>query len=289
MGVYKGNIIVTDIKALSAASEALAAGIYEGTTLSAVDADLAAANIKKDVVIFGITGTFSTEAAHPITAGKLPTGDIGFVNGAKITGSGTQTLSDANSTVNAGYYEATTLEAVDTDLVVGNIKTGVTIFGKAGTFTADAATKSTGTLTSNGTNVADGDTVLVDAKTYTFKTALTPAEGEVLIGADAAESLDNLKLAINRTEPGTNDGVKYKIAAAHPTVEATTNTDTVQTVQALTAGVAGNTIDLATTNGGAGTITRSGEHMAGGTEPATATQLAAGYFAWVNGVKITGT
>lgn len=46
-----------------------------------------------------------------------------------------QNLSAANSTVNKGVYDATLLETVDGDLAVGNIKTGVTIFGKAGTVT----------------------------------------------------------------------------------------------------------------------------------------------------------
>ncbi len=43
-----------------------------------------------------------------------------------------KTLDPANDTVAAGYYAATTLHAVDADLASGNIKSGVTIFGKAG-------------------------------------------------------------------------------------------------------------------------------------------------------------
>lgn len=44
---------------LSAGSEVLAKGIYDPTTLSAVDADLAVGNIKKDVNIFGKVGTLA--------------------------------------------------------------------------------------------------------------------------------------------------------------------------------------------------------------------------------------
>ena len=38
----------------------------------------------------------------------------------------------ANDTVTAGYYAATTLSTVDADLATANIKSGITIFGKAG-------------------------------------------------------------------------------------------------------------------------------------------------------------
>jgi len=44
-----------------------------------------------------------------------------------------QTLDPASDTMPAGYYAATTLAAADADLAAGNIKSGVTIFGKAGT------------------------------------------------------------------------------------------------------------------------------------------------------------
>jgi len=46
----------------------------------------------------------------------------------------TQTLSNTTTTVAAGYYNATTLDAVDTDLTAGNIKSGIDLFGVTGTF-----------------------------------------------------------------------------------------------------------------------------------------------------------
>lgn len=52
------------------------------------------------------------------------------VNGVQIK----QALSAANETVAKGVYVATTLSTVDTDLAVGNIKDGETIFGFLGTF-----------------------------------------------------------------------------------------------------------------------------------------------------------
>ncbi len=103
--------------------------------------------------------------------------------------------------------------------------------------------KATGTITSSGVNVSVGDRVTIDTKVYTF-TGVPAVEGEVDIGITAAESLDHLKAAINHT--GT-PGVDYVCANAHPTVEATTNTDTTQTLESILGGVAGNLIALTTT------------------------------------------
>jgi len=72
-----------------------------------------------------------------------------------------------------------------------------------------AAVAATATLTSDETQPDAGDTVTVGDQTYTFVTALTAVYGgvrsyipnEVLIGADADETLENLVAAIN------NDGV----------------------------------------------------------------------------------
>jgi hypothetical protein len=72
-------------------------------------------------------------------------------------GAGTKTLNPANDTVAAGYYEATTLSAIDTDLAVGNIKSGVTIFGFLGTYA--------GTLSQD--IVGDAFTALLTGNTVT--------------------------------------------------------------------------------------------------------------------------
>jgi hypothetical protein len=137
----------------------------------------------------------------------------------------------------------------------------VTIGSKVYTFVGTV--KATGTLTSDATAPSDGDTVTIGNKIYTFKTALTPTEGEVLIGASAAIALDNLKAAINHT--GTPD-TDYKVAVANPQVTATTNTDTTQVIEAITAGSSGNSI--VTTE--AGTHTSFGAAtLTGGSAPET--------------------
>jgi hypothetical protein len=154
------------LQALSPASKAVAEGYYAATNLDTVDADLAVGNIKTGVVVFGLTGTYDTEVANPITAGLVQTGKIGFVNGAKITGNGTKTLDPANDTVTAGYYAATTLSAVDTDLATANIKNGVTIFGFAGKVEVVDTTEAGTPVTANA-DIATGKIAWVNGVKYT--------------------------------------------------------------------------------------------------------------------------
>jgi len=120
----------------TATNQTITQGYHDGTGYAQGDADLLTGNIRSAVTIFGVAGKTevvdTTEASNPVVATRMKTGDVAFVNGGKITGTGTQTLADDNNTVGMGYYEATTLSAVDTDLEAGNIKCGVTIFGVTG-------------------------------------------------------------------------------------------------------------------------------------------------------------
>lgn len=128
--------------------------------------------------------------------------------------------------------------------------------------------KATGVLTYTGVP-ADGESVTIGGRTYTFKAALTPTAGEVLIGASADEAYQNLVAAINGTGiPGTgyaasttvNVNVSAVLDAATKKVTAT----------ALTFGVGGNSFaSTATTvdaTWGAATLT-------GGVNVATNTDL----------------
>jgi hypothetical protein len=67
------------------------------------------------------------------------------------------------------------------------------------------------------TKPTDGLTITLGAKTYTFKTTLTPTEGQVLIGAALDNSLLNLINAVNHTGTPNTD---YKCAVANPDVVA---------------------------------------------------------------------
>jgi len=118
------------------------------------------------------------------------------------------------------------------------------------------AVKASGTLTSTGTAPANNDSVTVGGYTYTYKTALTGAAFEVLIGASASVALDNLKSAVNAT---AGAGTTYGTGTyAHPDVDATTKTATTLLFVAKNAGTEGNAIVTTETSTqlsfGAGTL-----------------------------------
>jgi hypothetical protein len=104
-------------------------------------------------------------------------------------------------------------------------------------------THATSEIVNDGTAPSNGDTVTVDTTVYTFKTALSTSPAvpyEVLIGVSGATALDNLNSAINGT---AGAGSTYGTGTvAHPTVVATTNTNTVQTIVARVPGTSANSI-----------------------------------------------
>lgn len=124
-------------------------------------------------------------------------------------------------------------------VIVNSHTSGTFRFNDGTSGTTSAGVKATGVLTSSGV-FQNNETVTIDDIVYTFKTTLTGAAFEVLIGASAAASLDNLKSAINGT---AGAGSTYGTGTwAHDKVTATTNTDTAQTVEALYVGTYANTI-----------------------------------------------
>lgn len=147
----------------------------------------------------------------------------------------------------------------------------ITIGSKTYTFRSSlTGVKATGVLNAAGV-FTDGETVSINGKTYTMKATLSnPAQAnEVLIGASAAASLDNLKLAINggsTAYPTAADasgmGSTWSTGTVrHDNVIATTNTNTDQTIEARDYGTAANS--YATTETGAN-CSWGGSTMSGG-------------------------
>lgn len=149
-------------------------------------------------------------------------------------------ITDAGS-----YLNGTTSQAVKatTGVVMGIIAnshtSGTVRLNDGASGTTSAGVKATQTLTASGT-FSNGETITVGDKVYTMVTALSGEANEILIGADAATSLDNIKSAINASAgAGTTYGTG---TAANPNVTATTNTNTTQVVEAYRVGTYGNAI-----------------------------------------------
>lgn len=119
-----------------------------------------------------------------------------------------------------------------------------------------------GLLTSTGTNVSVADTVTIGTTVYTFKSSLAAAY-DVKIGATAAESLENLKKAINAT--GTAGTHYFTGTLVHPSVTAGTLTTTTLVVTANTPGTGGNAIASTEV---AVTLSWGSATLVGGTGPA---------------------
>ena len=127
-------------------NQTIAAGQYlSGVQTIAGDADLISANIKAGANIFGVAGNANVvdTSAGTATAAQILSGQVAFVDGTKVTGTmaskaaATYTPGTANQTISAGQYLAGTQTiAGDADLIPGNIKAGVNIFGVTGTFTS---------------------------------------------------------------------------------------------------------------------------------------------------------
>jgi hypothetical protein len=128
----------------------------------------------------------------------------------------------------------------------------------AATYQWQYESKASQTLTSDATAPSNNDTVTIGTRVYTYKTTLTGAAYEVLIGVSASVALDNLKSAINGTAgAGTTYGTG---TVAHTTFEATTKTSTTLLIEARLSG----TLTTATTEAsthlswGAATVTGGG-------------------------------
>ena len=137
--------------------------------------------------------------------------------------------------------------------------------GTTGVSAPDAGDAATQTVGTDNTNVGNTNTVTVNGTVYTFKTTLTGANGEVLIGASADASLLNLLHAINGT--GGTAGTDYQVAAAHTTVTAsTTITAHTAPLSARNAGTIGNSFTLAKSGAH---LTVGGATFSGGREGTT--------------------
>jgi len=270
-------------------------GLYSGSkTATANDANLVTGNIKAGTIIFGVNGKTevvdTAETTSPAAAPDILSGKKAFVNGLPVTGTvATQTLSAANSTVSAGYYSATTLDAVDSDLATGNIKAGATIFGVAG--------KTEVVDTTEGTSPAVAADILSGKKAF--------VNGLPVTGTIATQTLSaaNSTVSAGYYSATTLDAVDADLASAFVNGSAVIGSLATQTVSNTTVSQpAGNyaafnlsTVDsdLATGNIKAGTtifgVLGDSKVMDTTSGTAAATDILSGKTAFVNGATVTGT
>lgn len=116
-------------------NQAITQGYHNGTGSAEGDADLVSGNIRQSMSIFGVSGdpNVANTSSGNATAGEILDTKVAWVDGSEVSGSIlTRTLLAGNTTVSEGFYNATTLDAVDSDLAPANIKSGMTIFGVGG-------------------------------------------------------------------------------------------------------------------------------------------------------------
>lgn len=147
-------------------NQTITAGKYiAGTQTILGDSDLVAGNIKSGVTIFGVTGTYSggggttinnqNKTVTPTTSQQSITADSGYTGLGTVTvnaiqtetksvtpGASAQTITPSN-----GKYLTSVSVAGDSDLISGNIKSGINIFGVTGTYSGAGITLQSKTVT----------------------------------------------------------------------------------------------------------------------------------------------
>jgi uncharacterized protein (TIGR02145 family) len=176
----------------STTDQSIDMGYHDGTGVVAGDVDLVSDNIHKGKTVFGVAGNshvVNTSTGDAV-AGEILSGKKAWVGGNEVTGNiPTQTLSNATTTVSAGYYANDDLATVDTDLVSGNIHKGKTVFGVAGnsnvvnTSTGDAGA---GEILSGKKAWVGGNEVTGNIPTQTLSNTTTAVSAGHYIATDLA-------------------------------------------------------------------------------------------------------
>lgn len=181
-----------------------------------------------------------------VLAGKRPANIFGV----------SETLTD--TVLTAKIFDTVGSSAAGATASVQSFSEGSSVVSDTLTLTVTAqGARATETLTF-GANPDDADEVVINGFTITFKTVVADAETEVLIGADAEESLENLVAFINGAD-ADNQPLLYQTVFAEKSSASEMN------LFAQNAGVAGNAITT-TTSGGANVPTWGGATLTGGVD-----------------------
>ena len=184
----------------------------------------------------GVVPTWRGSAMQPITVTDL-------LPGASFNAQG------------RGHFSLTTATRFPRGARLSGRQGTMDLFVKVG---EQGETPATGVLTSTAVGLTNTETVTVDGKVYTFEDVLTNSNGNVKVGADAAETLFNLLSAINLSG---GVGTRYATATTlHPTVEAAGGPGLTMIATAKTPGLGGNVLATTETSAEAswGAVTLTG-------------------------------
>jgi len=186
-----------------------------------ITSDATAPSAGDTVSIEGVTYTFQTSLSNPAQANEV-----------LIGGSAAAALDNLKIAINASGGTIGTeysLGTVAHPLVTATTNTNTTQVVEAKDF---GTRPNNYRLSENSSHLAWGASTMGTVVT-TEVAGVANVEDEVLLGANLAASLDNLKSAINNT---ATEGTDYSFGTkAHVQVTATTNTNTQQTVAARNA------------------------------------------------------
>ena len=188
---------------LSPTSAAVAAGYYAATNLSLVDADLVSTNLRGGSTLFGVTGSplVVNTASGNATTNQILAGRVAWVDGVAVTGAiPNGALSATTVVVNAGYYLATNLAAVDADLATANLRGGTILFGVTGSplvVNTASGTATTNDLLADRIAWVDGAAVTgaIPTRTLSDTSVVVRAgyyEADALNAVDTDLSTDNI-------------------------------------------------------------------------------------------------
>ena len=190
-------------------------GYHNGTGYVHGDTNLISSNIKSGVSIFGVNGNSNVvdTASGDAIAGEIVSGKKAWIDGLEITGTqanvGQQTITPGatSQTITLGYHDGTGSVLGDADLVSGNIRSGVSLFG------IDGNSNVVNTTSGNAlaADILTGKTAWVDGSEITGIAEIL-AYGDnnaarVLTTASSTGTYDAENLSASTVKRGTSFGV----------------------------------------------------------------------------------